>query len=269
MVKFYALKKGKDASHHAEREYRLIQQATKSLGSDREIRSVRPLGLRAGALFLEFVKGLTLEDHIAIRRSRPGELVHKVESAGKLLSKLHMTGVQSDSIPDFGQAADYAYELVDKLTKHSVIQNNPTAQTGLGRLIDKWTTSPLMWDYLQTRIHGDATTTNFIFLSGGGVVALDWERSEFADPAADLGRLMAEITHSVNQNGGDFTEGLAYSNHLAAAYCNELSSTWNLESLMYRARFYQATSTLRIARNGWLSRLERMALVIHAMALLS
>jgi hypothetical protein len=38
--------------------------------------------------------------------------------------------------------------------------------------------------------------------------------------------------------------------------------------LIERARFYQASSTLRIARNGWLSRLERSALVVEGMALL-
>jgi hypothetical protein len=81
--------------------------------------------------------------------------------------------------------------------------------------------------------------------------------------------LIAEIIHSVNQNGGDFTEGLAFSNHSIAAYCSEVSSKWESESLMYRVRFYQATSSLRIARNGWLSRMDRMALVIHAIALLS
>jgi aminoglycoside phosphotransferase (APT) family kinase protein len=100
-------------------------------------------------------------------------------------------------------------------------------------------------------------------------VAIDWERSGTADPASDLGRLMAEVVHSVNQHGGDFTEGLAFANDLAAAYYNEPSSNWNRESLEHRARFYQATSTLRIARNGWLSRLDRLALVLQAFALLS
>ena len=38
---------------------------------------------------------------------------------------------------------------------------------------------------------------------------------------------------------------------------------------MKRARFFQASSTLRIARNGWVSRLDRMGLVAQALALLS
>ena len=120
-----------------------------------------------------------------------------------------------------------------------------------------------MWDYQSTQNHWDATTSNFIFPPEGGIVATDWERSEKADFAADLGRLMAEITHSVNQHGGVFAE------HLAAVYCSELLSHWEKDSLLFRAKFYQATSTLCIARNGWLSRQDRLALVLQAFALLS
>ncbi|MBG7609664.1 MAG: phosphotransferase [Anaerolineae bacterium] len=269
VAKFHAVKTGKDAIHHAERELRQTQQAWKYLGCDQEIRSVKPLGSWDGALFLEFVEGLTLEDKISVRRSQPGELNLTIKVVGKLLSKLHMIDIQPKATPDFGQAADYAHRLIDNLAKYGVLQNHPIVQTELGYFVEKWATNPMMWDYEQVQNHGDATTSNFIFPSDGGVVAIDWERSEIGDQAADLGRLMAEITHSVNQHGGNFAEGLAFANDLAAAYCNQLSSNWNAESLMYRARFYQATSTLRIARNGWLSLLDRLALVLHAFALLS
>jgi len=269
VAKFHAAKTGKDAIHHAEREHRLTQQAWKYLGCDQEFRSVQPLGLWDGALFLEFVEGFTLENNIAVRRSQPGELNFTIKAVGNFLSKLHMTSIQQKSTPDFGGAADYAHRLIDNLAKYGVLQNHPSVQNGLGYLIEKWATDPIMWDYQQTQNHGDATTSNFIFPPDGGVVAIDWERSEIGDPAGDLGRLMAEITHSVNQRGGNFAEGLAFANDLAAAYCNQLSSNWNAESLVYRVRFYQATSTLRIARNGWLSRLDRLALVLQAFALLS
>jgi aminoglycoside phosphotransferase (APT) family kinase protein len=126
-----------------------------------------------------------------------------------------------------------------------------------------------MWNFDQTLIHGDATTTNFIFPPGGGGVSIDWERSEFADPAADLGRLMAEVTHSVNQYGGDFAEGLAFANELASAYCDTLTARWDLDGLIHRAKFYQAASTLRIARNGWLSHHDRLALILQAFVLFS
>jgi hypothetical protein len=42
-----------------------------------------------------------------------------------------------------------------------------------------------------------------------------------------------------------------------------------VDTLIERVRFYRASSTLRIARNGWLSRPERSVLVVEAMALLN
>jgi hypothetical protein len=269
VAKFHTLKTGKDAIRHAEREHRLTQQVWEISGFKPEFRSVQPLGLWKGTLFLEFVEGLTLEDKIAIRRSQPGELLRVMEATAVFFAKLHENGSKPKSASDFGQAADYAYKLVDNLAKHGGLKNLPNVQNGLGSLIEKWIENPLMWDYQATQNHGDATTSNLIFPPEGGVVAIDWERSERADPASDLGRLMAEVTHSINQHGGSFAEGGVFANHLATAYCNELLSHWEKETLIYRARFYQATSTLRIARNGWLSRQDRLALVLQAFALLS
>lgn len=269
VAKFHAAKTGKDATRHAEREYRLTKQIWEDLDASQELRSVQPLGLQNGTIFLEFVEGLTLEDKIAIRRSQPGELHRTLEVAAVFLAKLHESSSKPKSTSDFGQAADYAYKLVDNLAKYGVLKNYPNVQNGIGNLIEKWTTDPLMWDYQATQIHGDATSSNFIFPPEGGVVAIDLERSEETDQAADLGRLMAEVTHGVNQHGGDFAEGNIFANYLATSYCNELHSHWERESLLYRARFYQATSTLRIARNGWLSRQDRLALVLQAFALLS
>ena len=269
VAKFHASKTEKNVIYYAEREHSLTQQAWECLGSDQELRSVQPLGLWNGVLFLEFAEGITLEDEIAIRHSQPGGLILMIETVGKLLSKLHMAGFQKISIPDFGQAADYAHRLVDNLAKSGVLQNHPSVQNQLGNIIEKWGTDSVMWNYQQTLIHGDAAVSNFIFPPDGGVVAIDWEGSERADPAADLGRLMAEVTHSVNNYGGNFTEGVDFSNALATAYCNQMSSNWNTESLEYRARFYQAIGTLRIARNSWLSRQDRLALVLRAFALLS
>jgi len=269
IAKFHAPKTGKDAIRHTEREYQRTQQAWECLNSDQELRSVQPLGLWDGVLFLEFINGLTLEDKIAIRRSQPGELFRALENAGKLLSKLHTYRILQRASPDFGPAADYTYKLIDNLAKHGVLQNLPNVQSGLVLLIEKWATGQLMWDFPLTLNHGDATTTNFIFPPDEGAVAIDWERSEFADPAADLGRLMAEVTHSVNKYGGNYSEGVSFAHELSVAYCKEASLNWNTDNLFHRAKFYQAASTLRIARNGWLPRKDRLALVLQAFALLS
>jgi thiamine kinase-like enzyme len=269
IAKFHAPKTGKDAVYHAEREFRITLRAWKYLSTEKKYRSIQPLESRKGVLFLEYVEGFTLEDQIAIRRSQPGELFHSLEAVAKLLSQLHTESVEKESETDFVSAVNYAYKVLDNLVKHGVLQNHPSVQNGIKHLIEKWNHDQDMWDFRLALNHGDATSSNFIFPMGGGVVAIDWERSEFADPAADLGRLMAEVTHAINQQGGDYSEGYVYAQELGAAYSRFLPRKWDQKALLHRARFYEAISTLRIARNGWLSRKDRLALVLQAFALLS
>jgi nitroreductase len=80
---------------------------------------------------------------------------------------------------------------------------------------------------------------------------------------------MAEITHSINQHGGSVGEAEPFIWHMVDTYCQALPADWNADDLVERTRFYRASSTLRIARNGWVSRLDRTALIAQAMALLA
>ncbi|MCZ7544814.1 MAG: phosphotransferase [Anaerolineae bacterium] len=135
--------------------------------------------------------------------------------------------------------------------------------------MDRWAARPEMRAFTPAFIHGDATTANFIFPWGGGVVGIDWERFKTADPAADLGRLMAEVAHSIKQHGGSVAEAVPDVQHVVDSYCRLLPPGWDADALVERARFYRAASTLRIARNGWVPRLDRTALVAQASALLA
>lgn len=269
IVKFHVPKTGKDALYHAEREFGITQRAWEYLSTDQNYRSVQPLEAQKGVLFLEYVEGFTLEDQIAIRRSQPGKLFHSLEAIGKLLSILHTESSDKKSETDCRSAVNYAYKVLDNLVKHGVLQNHSSAQNSIARLIERWNNDQAMWDFQSTLNHGDATSSNFIFPKEGGVVAIDWEQSEFADPAADLGRLMAEVTHAINQQGGDFSQGHIYAQQLEKVYGHFMPKTWDQKALLHRAQFYQAISTLRIARNGWLSRKDRLALVLQGFALLS
>jgi aminoglycoside phosphotransferase (APT) family kinase protein len=268
-TKFYQSKTGKDADHHAKREFQRTLRAWASFNPDYRMRSVQPLGVVNGLLFLEYVNGLTLEDKIAIRRNQPGELLDVLETVSKFLAKLHTNCLQPKAPADFGPAADHAYKVIDNLARHGVLQKHPGVKNGLVKLVEKWGREKLMWDFFPTINHGDATTANFIFPPQNGVVAIDWERSELADPAADLGRLMAEVTHCINQQGGDFAEGQIFNQHIIDTYLSSLPAVGQADALLQRALFYQATSTLRIARNGWLSRQDRFGLILEAFALLS
>jgi aminoglycoside phosphotransferase (APT) family kinase protein len=269
VAKFHIPKTGKDAGYHAEREFCITQRAWEYLSADPRYGAVQPLASRQGVLFLEYVAGITLEDKIAIRRSQPGELNHSLEAVGNLLANLHGRSSQNDSAPDFAAAVDYAHKILDNLATYGVLQNHPTVQNEMKRLIEKWNRDQRMWNYQSALNHGDATSANFVFPQEEGVIAIDWERSDFADPAADLGRLMAEVTHAVNQQGGNFVEGHLYARRLGEAYARFLPPDWQKKTLLHRAQFYEATSILRIARNGWLSRKDRLALILQAFALLS
>ncbi len=267
IAKFYAAKGGAEAETYAYREYELILRAQAELEGDR-LQAIRPLALWRGVLFLEYVDGFTLEDLIAIRRSRPGMLLPALEHTIQLLGQLHTNGTSSDDSPDFERPVADTLKIVRNLSKHGVLQDQPVVEDALLRLVERWATDPGMADFVPTFSHGDATTTNFVFSQDGRIICIDWERAKMDDPAADLGRLMAEVSHSIIRHGGTTPEAMRMTDYLQRTYCEIARAHCEPDTLARRMRFYQASSTLRIARNGWLSHLERTTLVQQAMALL-
>lgn len=270
VAKFYAAKTGDDAPHYAQREYDMTLQARSAGLSAGEFRALRPLAVWRGVLLLEHVDGLTLEDMIAVRRHRPGELLPALDRAARLLATLHAQGIQPNSTPDFVRNADYARKMVEQLARWGVLKDNATVCNGLFCLIERWETNPAMHAYVPALIHGDATTTNFVYPWQDGVVGIDWERMKETDPAADVGRLTAEIAHSITAHGGSVAEALPLVEHVIDAYFRAAGhADETREAFTQRVRFFRATSTLRIARNGWVPRVERMAMVAEALALLA
>lgn len=268
VAKFYAVKTGDAAARYSEREYSCTQRAHAAGLAEGPLRAVTPLETWRGILFLEYVDGLTLEDVIAVRRSRPGTLAASLQGAAQLLASLHTNGQVPGAMPDPQAPVAYANKVVDDLVRWGVLESNPVVRDGLSRAIERWADVWSGGKPTAALTHGDATTSNFIFPWTGGVVVVDWERLYVADPAADLGRLLAEVSHSIRQHGGSVAEAVPFLQRLADAYCSALAADQDAQALLERARFFQASSTLRIARNGWVSRLDRTALVAQALALL-
>lgn len=268
LVKYYRKKVDDPAAavRWATNEEERTRQAADLLGDD-ALRPPRVLGRLQDVLFLEHVDGLTLEDAIAVRRNRPGLLPTIITDAARLLATLHSNGREPDAPRDPGLLD--AHRFVRHLADSGVLQDDAVVRDALRLLLDRWAATPLMADYLPAWIHGDATTSNFIIPRTGGVVAIDWERMHVADPAAELGRLLAEITHAVDRYGGTGDEGAEVAALATAAYVRSLPPEWDAAALAHRARVHQAGSTLRIARNGWLTREDRMGLVARALALLA
>lgn len=268
LAKFYATKTS-SAAKYARREFQCTRQARRAGLAEDPIRAHRPLSVWRGVLFLEYVDGLALEDVIAVRRGRPGMLSACLEQTARLLATLHTHGLHPDAPSKFSSSAARARKVIGDLARWGILEEDLIVQEGLHRAIDRWEANPAMSAYIPSLTHGDTTTANFIFPWQGGVVAVDWERLYVADPASDVGLLMAELSHSLTQQGGSIAEAQVFVRLLEEAYRGALPSDWDADVLLERACFYRAWSKLRIARNGWVSRLDRTALVAQALALLA
>jgi thiamine kinase-like enzyme len=269
VAKFYSVKSKSGAEKYAQREFIQTQDAQVATSSPGQFRAVRPLAVYQGTIFVEYVDGLTLEDVIAVRRSRPGTLLPSLEKIARFFAQLHTNASRPNEPIHFDWEINDTWEILDNLVKHGILEADPLVENGVKVLVERWAEAPRMRAYTPVLIHGDATTSNFIFTWEDEMVAVDWERARPADPASDLGRLMAEVSHSISQHGGSPAEALPFVEHLVATYRQNLPQNWEVEALLKRARYFQAMSTLRIARNGWIPRLYRTGLVAQAMSLLA
>ena len=269
VVKYYGVKTGLQGPKHALRELKLTQLASSSWLVTPGYRAVIPLDVWEDVLFLEYIDGLTLENMISIRKSQPGELIRCLEQTATLLANLHSNVVDVTEYSGFTHWIRKTRKVIHQLGKHGVLQDDPIIQSGLDKLIADWEEKSWMEDFNPVPMHGDTTTSNFVFPKQGDIVAIDWERAGYSDPAFDLGRLAAEIAHSIDHHGGDMAEAAAFIEYLVEMYCSSLESGADSEAVLERAKFYQASSSLRIARNGWVPREDRLRLVGQAFALLT
>jgi aminoglycoside phosphotransferase (APT) family kinase protein len=257
------------AGHYALRELESTQRAARAIKTLANGRAPRIFDCTQATLFLEYVEGLTLADYIAVRRSRPGLLPAALQQTGLLLAALHTGCAEPDRPPAFEWALNDARKYTHELFEHGVLEGNRLVYDGILRMLDRWEDARDLAAFEAAYVHGDATTSNFVFPDDDQLVAIDWERMHVADPALDLGRLMAEIGHSVSQHGGTAGEAEALITELQAAYQSALPAEWDRAGLAHRAVYYRATSILRIARNGWIPRQHRLELIAQAMALLA
>lgn len=271
LVKYYRVKVGEKpaAGAYARRELESTQRAGQAIQAGNLRRVPHVFGCTQATLFMEYVAGLTLEDFIAVRRSRPGALPAALQETGSLLADLHAGAAQAESPPAFEWALNDVRKYTRELFEHGVLEGNRLVYEAILRILERWEADPAMAEFPATYVHGDATTSNFVFQADDRLVAIDWERMHLADPALDLGRLMAEVGHSVGRHGGTAGEAGALIERLVSAYQQSLPADWDRAVLAYRAGFYRASSLLRIGRNGWIPRQQRLELITQAIALLA
>lgn len=270
--KFYAAKTERFPVEYARQELEAIRRARIALGSA-GAQVVREYALWQGVIFLEHVDGPTLEEILASPPLLAAEGQARLQQIARLLARLHSATAQPAAWPDFAPVREHAHGVVADLAA-DLLRDEPARWQWLDERIARQAGNDLLHSFTPVFTHGDATTGNFVFDGAGALVALDWERAQIGDPAADLGRLLAEVGHSLRQQGQGQTAASALlqatkdSYRVCSAGETPRPAEW-WERLRSRARFYEAISMLRIARNVWVGLPFREELVRRAGALLA
>lgn len=232
---------------------------------------VRPLGTNAwlnSMLVEEYAAGVPLSAFVdnAIYHRQSQTLFDKLTALAYFLATLHNRTANGHGV-DFQQDCAYLDRLVRKLQSKRVIGAWDADE--LYWLRDRWREKPRMWEDNQVLVHGDATPSNLLFGRGLSVIAIDLERMKRADRAFDLGRIAGELQHYFLQAVGDKRAAEPFIGHFLWEYaCHFPDRERAFHSITGRVPFQMALTLLRIARNSWVSAVQRARLVEEAKIIL-
>ena len=232
---------------------------------------VRPLGANAclnSILVEEYATGVPLSAFVneAIHQGQRQPLFEKLTALAYFLATLHNRTANGQGV-DFHQDCAYLDRLVRKLQTKQVIGAWDADE--LFWLRDRWREKPRMWEDRQVLVHGDATPSNLLFGRGLGVIAIDLERMKRADRVFDLGRIAGELQHYFLQATGHRHGAEPFIGHFLWEYaCHFPNRDRAFRSITGRLPFQMALTFLRIARNSWVSALQRGRLVEEAKIIL-
>ena len=253
----------------ARREFDNIRKV-RALGLDQPpLRAVRALAANpdlGGLLVEEFAPGENLHSVMrdAAQHDKHTELSARLSQVASFLARLHDASA-TDRRGDDREAVAYLDEVVGQLVIWEMVTpEQGEALRGAGR---RWETSGQLRGATEVLIHGDATSTQFLF-SGDGMVVVDFERLQYGDRAADIGRIAAELKHLFPVYSGDPWASEPYIQRFYRDYYRETRGAGDFGWLTERARFYMGCSELRIARNRWEGPAHRQWLVEEAAACL-
>jgi aminoglycoside phosphotransferase (APT) family kinase protein len=118
-------------------------------------------------------------------------------------------------------------------------------------------------------VHGDATPTNFVFLSNGAVAAIDLEMMKRADPVFDLGMVCGEIKHAFLWRNSSTSMSEPFIEVFLRSYSAEAADpTTVFREITKRLPYFMGLTELRIARNRCLTVEYRRLLAREAIACL-
>lgn len=236
-------------------EYRLLIQMRRLGFGDFPLRVVRPIAKRRTLSCLlaeEFVAGESLDDSIkaAVWEGEEDQLLRKLELLASFFATFHRKTLRSAQ-PAVSRICGDLREMLRELESMKLGVSDKLEE--ISHLCDKWEASPFMWPDTACLVHGDATPTNFIFREGEGVTAIDLERVQVADPAYDLGMMVAEIKHHFALRLFRASAAEKYIEHFFEIYASVFGAPVETFARVTRCNpFYMALGELRIARNPWL-----------------
>lgn len=204
------------------------------------------------ALLEEFICGKDLDHYLkkAIYRGDRESLKYRLSKLAAFLYALH-TRTKSDNAVGLDAVCSYFQKIINKLIGQNVVSESD--KKDYLRLMDKWFSIPMFQKAQGVIVHGDATSTNFIFTGRGDVVAIDLERMKNSDPVFDIGMICGEIKHAFLWRTGNPYEAEPLIRHFLESYAaHSHNHKKAFKEITLRNPFYMAMTELRIARNGYL-----------------
>lgn len=212
------------------------------------------------ALVEPYIKGKTLDFYIkgAIFNNQKNRLFKKLDLLATLLSCIHSVSKEENynMLAEKNYCAKILHTLYkDRLIdKHKLIDIKNTCINGFSKVKTN-----------ATNIHGDATTTNFIF-TDGAIYSIDMEKSKIASYLLDLGFIAAELKHHFMLFGQQDMYATEYISYFLYKY--SLLSRKDLNDIENNLKIFIALGLFRIARNWYLDLNYRHFLIEKAMWLL-
>jgi aminoglycoside phosphotransferase (APT) family kinase protein len=254
------------------REFSNLQQA-RALGLDASpVRAVQPYAASAElncTLFQEFASGLHVTSYVseALEHGKKEKLLDCLRLVAEFLARLHVRSRRPVPVDD-DPALRYFEKLINQLVGWRIIS---TGQHRRFRELGKeWDSSGILRSGEQVLIHGDANPSNFLWDGKGDLLAIDFERMTFGDPAADLGAIAAELKHLFWLSSKAPWTSEAYIKDFYESYAAKVSADGRtFADLTNRCRFYMACVELRISRNLWVDINHRHLLIDNALECLA
>jgi len=255
------------ALQRMEREFNSLE-TIRSLGLDGHPHYIpRPLGCSHEHNFLlteEYCEGTPLDAYIgaAIHFGMDDEFFQKLSALGYFLAHLHNSS-QTDQKVEFQHYCSYFNRVVERLDDAGFVDGEDIREFHGFR--DQWREKVCMWEDDQVIIHGDMTPSNILFGDDLSVIAIDLERSRLGDRIFDVGRMAAEIKHSIMQHFGESHLAEPFIEHLLREYASHFPDPdAAFSSITNRVPFHMSVTLLRIARNDWISEHHRRQLIDEA-----